>query len=488
MSGARDGTRGDSTKSPVGDPPFWPSGPNASKLLQRRQRKRQQSDVDVTTAAIGPSHANTSSTSLKDIPMDTLDDSLASFTYPPKTDRTPPDQIAPDPGAMSRWRSAPGNNHFSPSPPTSPPVTSPLRSPPRKGHSPAPGASMPAHFLTAAGSHLASDSPWRMLADTSGAPTPSIHGPGRSSPHLGGPFEKLDIGSSWSGANLDGGPTGRRNSMGQQDSNQTTPSKARSPDESADLFANFRAMAGQASASGLGSARLRDISGQPRADDTGGVLTPLPESLARRRASLPKNSPGSQVPIATIHQVKAPSPLGSSTSGSSQTARTIQPLLTASLPALLPLSTTLVLDLRPPSAFHSSHLPTAHSLPIPSTLLRRSAFDLKRLVQMLPGASSAEVGKWKEKRDIIMLDADSGSLSGTIDGLACKFERAGYAGSLWYVKGGHEALRKTEVEIIADEEEEGAATAASPGTGSLMIGKLGSLAFQQGEFTRHESC
>ena len=82
-----------------------------------------------------------------------------------------------------------------------------------------------------------------------------------------------------------------------------------------------------------------------------------------------------------------------------------------------------------------------------------------------------------------MLDADSTRVTtdSTMHGLAGKFEREGYQGQIWFLQGGHAMLKAAKIKLVAEEDDIEAPNGGSKG---FMAGKLGSLAFQQGEFQR----
>ncbi|WWD17075.1 hypothetical protein CI109_101512 [Kwoniella shandongensis] len=449
--------------------------------------------------------------------------SAFTFSFPP-TQTTPgrrrqdPPSSIPDFPAAHEARNPPPAIPFSPSPIHSPAPSSPFRSPepptpyaPLASSSRTPGFSIPLHqpFATPSGSGMAS--PWHSLAASSGAPTPSLEsGPmGRSSPHLGYPFERLNIGGSWSGANLWGETgSGRRESVDStttQDSSHSrdvseTPS---SPPMgvvppppvrglSAETLQRYKSMASASSALPMAKGKNKEAAG-PEKGPSSSVpelsLPPLPTLLARRRGSLPKAQPGSTLNLPTGPIAKSPSPLASSSTSSAASPgpNKINPIATRSLKEIIALPTTLILDVRPPSSFQTSHIPASHSLPIPSTLLRRPAFNLQKLTQMLSPGSMEVVSRWKEKSDIVILDTDSNTVpeGSVLDGLAGKFDREGFTGHLWFVKGGVSALKKSgDAPFIAEDDEEdtpeATSAAAAPSSGKgLLAGRLGSWAFQQ---------
>lgn len=169
----------------------------------------------------------------------------------------------------------------------------------------------------------------------------------------------------------------------------------------------------------------------------------------------------------------------------------------------------LILDLRQPSAFTGGHAAHAVSLPIPSTLLKRQAFTLDKLLDMLPAHAARTVGAWRDMSDVVIVDQDSTAVGAgsIIAGMANKFrlaqegEQGTWRGKIWFLRGGMSACRNAgEVDIAygPDEEEvgqgegekaqaverdSGMAQAGSVGAAgpSRMFGGLSRAAFQQGE-------
>ncbi|WVW84244.1 hypothetical protein I302_106274 [Kwoniella bestiolae CBS 10118] len=439
-----------------------------------------------------------------------------SKTTPDRRRQAPPTNIPNFPSAHEH-RNPPPPVPFSPSPTQSPMASSPFRSPDPtpagpSGRTPAFNLPLSQPFATSSGSGV--NSPWHSLAATSGAPTPSLEGGpmGRGSPHLGYPFERLNIGGSWSGANLWGeGAQDRRGSAdstggGPGSSPGRAPMQLSSPPPmnlpppgparglSNETLLRYKAMASTGStpmtkgaSQGESGPSSRASSHEPTAP------SPLPPALARRRGSVPKNSHA--VPSLSLPPSrggKSPSPLASSSTTSSPGAggKRLHPINARSLLPLLSSPSTLILDVRPPSSFQQSHIPSSHSLPIPSTLLRRPAFNLDKLVQMLPPYTSEAVLGWREKADIVLVDGDSAAVSdgSVLDGLSSKFEREGYTGHMWFVKGGHAALTTHgEVRLVAQDEADeapaqGSSTIAATNAAvnkGLMAGTLGTLAFRQ---------
>jgi rhodanese-related sulfurtransferase len=159
----------------------------------------------------------------------------------------------------------------------------------------------------------------------------------------------------------------------------------------------------------------------------------------------------------------------------------------------------LILDLRQPSAFHAGHVAHAVSLPIPSTLLKRQAFTLDKLQDMLSPRSAAVVAAWRERTDVVIVDQDSAAAQAgsVVAGMASKFRAADpeWDGKIWFLKGGMSACRgvkEVELEYGSDDVEESQGTEDgevekekdSVEGGSVgkakMFGGLSRAAFQQG--------
>lgn len=103
---------------------------------------------------------------------------------------------------------------------------------------------------------------------------------------------------------------------------------------------------------------------------------------------------------------------------------------------------------------------------------------------MLSVQGADAVSHWKDKNDIVLVDADTSALpsTGLLEGLAAKFFKEGYTNNVWFVKGGHAALEQSKVKLVSDEEQhsDDASTSGTAGH-STMVGRLDKLAFLQGE-------
>lgn len=117
---------------------------------------------------------------------------------------------------------------------------------------------------------------------------------------------------------------------------------------------------------------------------------------------------------------------------------------------------------------------------------------------MLPQPALVSITHYREMTDIIVVDQESHTApeGSVLRGLSSKFEREDYKGKLWFVKGGMAALlHRGEIEMehgedraSGENETENVAPLGSPGAlnpSRLMAGKLGKLAFQQGESYIH---
>lgn len=354
----------------------------------------------------------------------------------------------------------------SPGPESSPFRTSLSPTPPRQSaptsssgaaSGPFSSTSQPAS-MEASTSKAPPQNPWHTLAAMSGAPTPAHEIPtSNRSSVLGDPFEQLNLNSTWSQRNLS-----QRNVAS---SSQSSVPKANAVTEDPGQVGT---PSGPVSAGGLGK---QSAPSSQRTNSPG--LRP-PPSLVGRRFSVPvvSNSP--------------PSPLSSSSPSSG-----IKPLAVDALSKVIGDGAhSLVLDLRPPSSFDASHVQGAHSISVPSTLLRRPAFALPKLAQMLSPSSKDAVLEWPKKTDLVILDQDSHSVSDSnlIQSLATKFIKAGYSGKIWFVQGGHAAISGSQFSALtsSDKNEHDGENVEvdSPSTEdkvpSLGLGRLSRLAFTQG--------
>lgn len=117
---------------------------------------------------------------------------------------------------------------------------------------------------------------------------------------------------------------------------------------------------------------------------------------------------------------------------------------------------------------------------------------------MLPQPALGAITRYRDMADIILIDQESHDApeGSVLKGLSMKFYKEDFKGQIWFVKGGIAALihrREIEMEHGEDtEEEEQSSNGANNGplapstapsslsAARLMAGRLGKLAFQQG--------
>ena len=135
---------------------------------------------------------------------------------------------------------------------------------------------------------------------------------------------------------------------------------------------------------------------------------------------------------------------------------------TTSLSGVIRTPNVLILDIRPHSSYASARLPQAISLSVPSTLLKRPAFNLQKLTTMLSSSSArSRFSSWNKASRILAYDADSVSLhdGSNLLGLLRKFRAEGFTGDIAWLQGGIQALWRDQRHLveegpISDDEEE----------------------------------
>lgn len=363
----------------------------------------------------------------------------------------------------------------SPDPESSPSRRSPTSTSPRPSAPPPISSDPSAGFFAVerqqpsmeASSSKSLRNPWHALAAMSGAPTPALEMPSSSlrSSVLGDPFEQLNLGSTWSQRNLSQGGS-------------ESPAPGSSSASAVDSNGQRNAPRGPVSAGGLGGMSSFD---SHKTNFPG--FRPPPMAPGRR-----PSAPTAGSPTAPSTANSPTSPLSSSASSSSA----IRPLAVDALNNVIgDGAQSLVLDLRPPSSYDASHIQGACSISVPSTLLRRPAFALPKLTQMLSPSSQTAISQWPNKTDIVIVDHDSNCLadSNLIQALATKFVGAGYSGKIWFVQGGHAAIASSAFPNLVSSDKHGHETDQpdSLSTGDsvppLGLGRLSRLAFTQGSTT-----
>lgn len=194
------------------------------------------------------------------------------------------------------------------------------------------------------------------------------------------------------------------------------------------------------------------------------VLSLHPPPPPRRSSPLATTTTSRATPASGEIKPSLTSPASLPTSTSSS-----QPLPPSAFTALAPNalrpvlaeSSILILDIRPHNAYAIARLPSALSLSVPSTLLKRPLFSLDRLAQMLSPSARTRFSTWPTVTKIVVYDADSTSLTegGNILGLLRKLRKEGYNRDLCWLKGGFKAIWREHFDLVdqsapAEEEDE----------------------------------
>ncbi|CAK9780732.1 unnamed protein product [Cutaneotrichosporon oleaginosum] len=371
------------------------------------------------------------------------------------------------PSASSTATHFPSNCELRSPPPSIEGTPSPSQTPPLPAND---TSSKPSASSTTQPSTI--QSPWLALAASGGAMTPALEGPSlapRGSPKLRQPFERLNLDcleATWSSSNL----------------RQETTESPSPPRATNGVAVPSGAICGGGRRTSLGApismgSSLAQRRAKGAAMSLGGLSGSQPSASSQYNGGASSSSTGST----SSYSASATS---SSTSGASTSK--LRPAPGTTLPSLLTADSTLVLDVRPHSCYQTSHLPAAHLLTVPSMLMLRPTFDMSRLLPMLASKAREAVARWREKSDIVIVDQDSTVAveGGVLVGLSHKFEREGYAGRLWYVQGGQAALdNRPDIECVAGNATDDNNAPASDSSGTLGIGRLPRLAFQQGVTT-----
>lgn len=101
-------------------------------------------------------------------------------------------------------------------------------------------------------------------------------------------------------------------------------------------------------------------------------------------------------------------------------------------------SLLLILDVRPYAVFSADHIRGAANLCIPSTILKRPAFTVAKIVESLCESQRDSFTGWQSKRDVVVYDGSSSSLTAAscIYQTARKFvQDEAYTGRVYYLKG-----------------------------------------------------
>lgn len=116
-------------------------------------------------------------------------------------------------------------------------------------------------------------------------------------------------------------------------------------------------------------------------------------------------------------------------------------------------SSLLLIDIRNHNHYVHARLPGAINLSVPSTLLKRPAFVLAKLAEMIPNERDRTTfASWSSGRSthIVVYDADTSILAqgNNVAGLLRKFQAEGFSGQLGYVSGGFNAVLRHQPESV----------------------------------------
>ncbi|KAJ3807015.1 hypothetical protein F5876DRAFT_48914 [Lentinula aff. lateritia] len=190
-----------------------------------------------------------------------------------------------------------------------------------------------------------------------------------------------------------------------------------------------------------------------------------------------------------LSPIKSKLPLSTTNSKPSSSFNSVEPI------HLLPFinsTSALIIDIRPHAAYSSARIPTALSLSVPSTLLKRPLFSLDRLGAMLPSSSArARFAEWPKFTTIVVYDVDSiGSPflpeGNNILGLLRKFSNdAAYNGNaLFWLKGGFQRVWRERRDLVDFRPPEPEPEDDANEPGSLKTNHLPPKAFGSGTTTR----
>ncbi|OQO10677.1 hypothetical protein B0A48_03976 [Cryoendolithus antarcticus] len=162
-----------------------------------------------------------------------------------------------------------------------------------------------------------------------------------------------------------------------------------------------------------------------------------PERQPRKALPLDTNTSGSYA--MPIHRAETLPESGKGESQVMVTAQRVINLLESSDEEVL------ILDLRVSTHFAQAHVAGALTLCIPTTLLKRPAFNVEKLAATFKDESQrAKFENWRSSKYIVVYDNSSAQLK---DAMTCmntikKFRTEGYAGTLYIIKGGFQEFAK----------------------------------------------
>jgi hypothetical protein len=222
-----------------------------------------------------------------------------------------------------------------------------------------------------------------------------------------------------------------------------------------------------------------------------------PRPNAASGASMPLALPRMPGILPTPSSASAPgpftSPMPSSSSQQPTSDITFTPTTVEDLPTLLSDSYTLIIDLRPHAQYANARLPRAMSLSVPSTLVKRPAFPLSKLADMLPPGARARLSQWPSASRVLVYDADGAppATASNIAGLLRKFVAEGCPSTkLSWLEGGFQNVWRQHRELVDadppsdDDDDASGEEADEPKRATLQTRQLPAAAFTSTSTTR----
>ncbi|GJJ13873.1 hypothetical protein Clacol_008130 [Clathrus columnatus] len=164
------------------------------------------------------------------------------------------------------------------------------------------------------------------------------------------------------------------------------------------------------------------------------------------------------------------------------------PIDVATLTQVLDTPSALVLDIRPHASYARSRIYNAVSFSIPTTLLKRPAFSLDKLKDMLSSLSDRRrFSAWKSASRILVYDSDSRTIpeGSNVRGLLRKFQMEGFSGELNWLRGGFSSVWRERRSLVDESllSPEGDDEVEDRGQRSLRVNELPLSAFHQSSTT-----
>ncbi|KAH9947402.1 hypothetical protein B0H21DRAFT_341253 [Amylocystis lapponica] len=188
------------------------------------------------------------------------------------------------------------------------------------------------------------------------------------------------------------------------------------------------------------------------------------------------------------------SPAVAASPASAFPASAFPPLPPSDLPIVLADPHVLIIDIRPHNAHASARVPSALSLSVPSTLLKRPTYSLAKLAYMLPSvAARTRFATWPTASRIVVYDPDAPALVDrpALLGLLRKFRAEGFTRDLVWIRGGFHAVWRERPDLVdrapLPEEEDDADDISTTGTETTksVSAPATTLSFSRALRTKH---